>query len=669
MGQITPKRFGKYLLLDQIAVGGMAELYRAMITGVQGFEKLIAVKKILPHLTIEEELVTSFIDEAKLAALLHHQNIVQIYDFGSVEKSYFIAMEYLFGKDLRNVREKAKQKGSPLSLEYALYIVSRVASGLHYAHNLKDFQGKPLNIIHRDISPQNIFITYEGDVKIVDFGIAKAATQSTMTQVGMIKGKVAYMSPEQADGEVIDYRSDIFSLGIILYELITGERMFQGDTMQILSKVRSADFPPPEEVIKDVPDKLYEILNQALAKDAENRYSSCNQMLSDLEEVMYSFSGRPTARGLSEYMKGLFEGEIAEEESAMSALAGLDFRTAGESVPVPPGKKEEPEKVGTPPEKTLQKKRGGKGLLLGALGGVLLIVVLIVVFWPREKAVPPPAKTAETTVTKEQTKAPENRTQVAQKEEPAAGEGQEAKAPTAEGKAPETKEVAPKAEEKAPKAEEAAQKAEEEGPKAAEKAAETPPAEKGLDKIEQAKQALDEKRYADAVGLFEAAFTENPGLKESSLGPYEDALRGEAESFSKTEPAKAEALLLKAVEANPESVKAHFNLGLLYVQEKKYQEAIDQYKRVSELDPEHTDAFFNLGYLYAISKDYGDAEKMYERVVELKPAYQDEALFNLAMVQKLLGKKDACIANLKKALEINPKNERVRKYLKKLTRQ
>ncbi len=651
MDQITPKRFGKYLLLDQIAVGGMAELYRAMITGVQGFEKLIAVKKILPHLTIEEELVTSFIDEAKLAALLHHQNIVQIYDFGSVEKSYFIAMEYLLGKDLRNVGEKAKQKGSPLSLEYALYIVSRVASGLHYAHNLKDFQGKPLNIIHRDISPQNIFITYEGDVKIVDFGIAKAATQSTMTQVGMIKGKVAYMSPEQADGKAIDYRSDIFSLGIILYELITGERMFQGDTMQILSKVRSADFPPPEETIKDVPDKLYEILNQALAKDPEKRYSSCNHMLSDLEEVMYSFSGRTTARGLSEYMKGLFEGEIAQEESTMSALAGLDFRAAPESAPVPPGKKEELKKAVIPPKKTLERKWGGRNALLGALGGIILIVVLIVVFWPREKAVLPTAKTAETTVAKEQAKSPENQPQAVQKEEPAAGEGQEAKTL--------------KAEEKAPKAEEAAPKAEEKVPKAEEKAAETTPAEQGVGKVEQAKQALDEKRYADAIGLFEAAFTQNPGLKESSLGPYEDALLGEADSISKTEPAKAEALLSKAVEVNPESVKAHFNLGLLYVQEKKYEEAIHQYRRVSELDPEHTDAFFNLGYLYAVSKNYGDAEKMYERVVELKPDYLDEALFNLAMVQRLLGKKDACIANLKKALEINPQNERVRKYLKK----
>lgn len=628
MKQITPKRFGKYLLLDQIAVGGMAELHRAMITGVQGFEKLIAVKKILPHLTIEEELVDSFIDEAKLAALLHHQNIVQIYDFGSVEKSYFIAMEYLFGKDLRNVMDKAKQDGSPLSLEYALYVVSRVASGLNYAHNLKDFQGKQLNIIHRDISPQNIFITYEGDVKIVDFGIAKAATQSTMTQVGMIKGKVAYMSPEQADGKTIDYRSDIFSLGIILYELVTGEKMFQGDTMQILSKVRSAEFPPPDEVIKDVPDKLYEILNQALAKDPEKRYSSCNQMLSDLEETMYAFTRRPTARGLSEYMKGLFKGEIAEEERTMSALAGMDFEAAAEATIAPSGKKEETKKIGPVPAPDEKKKGFPKNLLLAAIGGIVVIVVLVIIFWPGEKPVPPKPEAAKTTVAEQQGKKAEQQAEVAQKE-PAPAKKQ--------------------------------------------KTAETPPkattAVKGTEKLAKAKQALNEKRYGDAVNLFEAALVENPGLKEDVSAAYEEALREEASSLSKTDPGKAEALLLKAVEVNPNSVKTHFNLGLLYVQEKKYKEAIEQYKTVSQLDPARTDAFFNLGYLYAVKKDYTDAEKMYKKVVELKPDYLDEALFNLAMVQKRLGNIDTCIANLEKALEINPKNARVKKYLNKLKKQ
>ena len=312
-----PIRFGKYLLLDKIAVGGMAELYRAKLTGAQGFEKLIAIKKILPHLTTDEALVNSFIDEAKLAALLHHQNIVQIYDFGSMEGSYFIAMEHLFGKDLRLITNKSKEKDLLLSLEYALYITSQICAGLDYAHNMKDLRGKPLNIIHRDISPQNILITYGGEARIVDFGIAKAASQSSSTPVDMIKGKVSYMSPEQADGKTIDHRSDIFSTGILLYEMVTGKRMFEGDVLQILSRVREAEFEPPERVINDLPPKIYDIFHRSLAKDPDKRYQSTGEMLSDLEESMYQSSFRPTARGLAQYMKELFEEEIHAEKQVM----------------------------------------------------------------------------------------------------------------------------------------------------------------------------------------------------------------------------------------------------------------------------------------------------------------------------------------------------------------
>jgi serine/threonine protein kinase len=227
MTKFQPIRFGKYLILDKIATGGMAELFRAKITSVEGFEKLVAIKKILPNLTQDSNLVTMFIDEAKLAAMLTHQNIVQIYDLGSMEGAYFIAMEYIHGKDLRVLSNKSKEKELPLPLGYALYITSRICSGLDYSHNLKDFQGNPLKLIHRDISPQNILVTYEGEVKIVDFGIAKAARKSVDTREGLIKGKVAYMSPEQAAGKTIDHRSDIFSAGILLYEMITGVRMFQ----------------------------------------------------------------------------------------------------------------------------------------------------------------------------------------------------------------------------------------------------------------------------------------------------------------------------------------------------------------------------------------------------------------------------------------------------------
>lgn len=279
MPGFKPTAFGKYLLLESIAMGGMSQLYRAKITGAEGFEKLIAIKSILPHLCGEKDLVTAFIDEAKLAALLNHQNIVQIYDFGLMENSYFIAMEYLIGKDLRHTFSKSKEKNTSLGLERSLYIASRTCAGLDYAHKLTDFQGKPLNLIHRDISPQNILITYEGEVKIVDFGIAKAALQDTVTQNGLIKGKVAYMSPEQASGAKIDHRSDIFSAGILLYEMVTGKRMFAGEPLQVLERVRRGEFEPPEKAMSGLPPKLYEILQKALARrsiDDTNPVGKCS---------------------------------------------------------------------------------------------------------------------------------------------------------------------------------------------------------------------------------------------------------------------------------------------------------------------------------------------------------------------------------------------------------
>ncbi len=329
MSGFKPTSFGKYLLLESIALGGMAQLYRAKITGAEGFEKLIAIKRILPHLSGEKDLVTAFIDEAKLAALLNHQNIVQIYDFGLMENSYFIAMEYLIGKDLRHILSKSKEKNTPLGLEHALYIISRTCAGLDYAHKLTDFQGKPLNLIHRDISPQNILITYEGEVKIVDFGIAKAALQDTVTQNGLIKGKVAYMSPEQASGAKIDHRSDIFSAGILLYEMVTGKRMFAGETLQVLERVRGGEFEPPETAKSGLPPKVYEILRKALAKEIDRRYQSCGEMLADVEECMFELSLRHTARGLAEYMKTLFQEEIKAENCKSQELQPMKVAAVG----------------------------------------------------------------------------------------------------------------------------------------------------------------------------------------------------------------------------------------------------------------------------------------------------------------------------------------------------
>ncbi len=389
MTVFKPMRFRKYLLLEKIAVGGMAELYRAKITGVQGFEKLIAIKMILPHLANEKELVSSFIDEANLAAFLNHQNIVQIYDFGNMEDTYFISMEYLFGKDLRRIFAKSKEKGLILGLEYALYITSRICSGLDYAHKLKDFQGKPLHIIHRDISPQNIFITYEGDVKIVDFGIAKAASQSTITQVGMIKGKVAYMSPEQASGKTIDHRSDIFSTGILLYEMVTNERMFKGDTLQILAQVQEAKFEAPEVVKCDLPEKLCDILRLALAKEPEQRYQSCGEMLADLEECMIELSLRPTTRGLSQYMKELFKEEIAAEREIMCEAAAICV--SDEVAPDVQLADKGQEKTIVVAEE-IPKKRKKQSPLYAAIALALIGIGIVFAFWFKGKPVSEPIR-------------------------------------------------------------------------------------------------------------------------------------------------------------------------------------------------------------------------------------------------------------------------------------
>ena len=317
MAHFQPVNFGKYLLLAKIASGGMAELFQGKIVSVKGFEKPVAIKKLLPHLTPDSSLVNMFVNEAKLAALLTHQNIVQIYDLGSIEGTYFIAMEYLHGKDLRAMINKARQRAVPVPLEFALYVVSRICAGLDYAHKLKDFQGSPLNIIHRDISPQNIIVTYEGEVKIVDFGIAKAATHSSETKVGIIKGKLAYMSPEQAAGKSIDHRSDVFSTGTLLYELVTQRRMFEGPDLEVLDRVRKGEFVAAEVVAPTLPPRIIAILQRALAHDPERRYQSCAEMLTDLEEGFSDFSVRPGAEILGHYMKGLFAEEIAIELSTL----------------------------------------------------------------------------------------------------------------------------------------------------------------------------------------------------------------------------------------------------------------------------------------------------------------------------------------------------------------
>jgi CheY-like chemotaxis protein len=330
-----PDHFGQYEILEKIASGGMAELSKAKRTGVEGFQKIVAIKKILPHLADDEDFITMFADEAKLAAQLNHPNIIHIYDLGKIKAGgYFIAMEYVDGRDLRGIELSAGELGVPLPVPLAVYIASKVASALDYAHRRRDADGRELNIVHRDVSPQNILISYEGDIKLCDFGIAKAASKASKTQSGALKGKMQYMSPEQAWGKPIDRRSDLFSLGVVLHELLTGERLFRGDTdINILEKVRNADVTPPSRTNSEVSQSLDAVVMKALAKDPDERYANASDMLRDLDSVLYSYTPAPGSADVAIYLHRLQAEEAAVSEAKAREAAAQAATLESEAEP------------------------------------------------------------------------------------------------------------------------------------------------------------------------------------------------------------------------------------------------------------------------------------------------------------------------------------------------
>jgi serine/threonine protein kinase len=308
-GTLAEGTYGPYRLVKKIAVGGMAEVFKAKRTGVEGFEKVVAVKRILPHLSDNKEFVDMFIDEAKMVAGLAHPNIVQISDLGKLEKSYYIAMEYVHGRDLRSILRRAKDRGLRLPLDLTVFIVSRVCSALEFAHRKKDERGRPMLIVHRDISPQNILISFEGEVKLTDFGIAKAATKARITDAGALRGKLLYMSPEQAWGKPMDRRSDLFSLGIVFYEMVTDQKPFLGSSeMSILEMVRECRVAPPSDVNPRIPERLEKVVMTALERDPDHRYQDAAEMYRDLDRVLHERQP-PTANELTRFLELLFDEE------------------------------------------------------------------------------------------------------------------------------------------------------------------------------------------------------------------------------------------------------------------------------------------------------------------------------------------------------------------------
>ena len=307
------EEFGNYYLLEKIAVGGMAELFKARQRGVHNFEKIVAIKRILPHLSDNDEFVRMFIDEAKLAAQLTHPNIVQIFDLGKAGGFYYIAMEFVDGRDLRSLLRKVREYKLPLPEAVAALVTLKVASALDYAHRERGINDRELKLVHRDISPQNIILSYDGAVKLVDFGIAKAATKSTQTMAGALKGKLLYMSPEQALGQHLDGRSDIYSLGLVLFELLTGERCFQADSeLGVLEKVRLGKVQDARTVNPDLSPEMVAILDKALQRDVDRRYGTARLLERDLKALLVKHANEPTEHDVAEYVQTLLRGTRAE---------------------------------------------------------------------------------------------------------------------------------------------------------------------------------------------------------------------------------------------------------------------------------------------------------------------------------------------------------------------
>ena len=281
------EQFGRYILLERIAIGGMAEIFKAKAPGLGGFEKILAIKRLHPRYSQDVDFIDMLIDEARITVQLNHSNIGQIFDLSKVEEDYFIAMEFIDGRDLYRVQKRLRDANQRMPLDAAAFIAMEACSGLDHAHRKRDSRNRPLRIVHRDVSPQNILASFEGDVKVVDFGIAKAQFRAYETEAGIIKGKFYYMSPEQARGESVDHRTDIFSLGIVLYEMVTGELLYKDDDdITLLSRVRRAEIEPAGRFRPELPDDFERIIMKALSRDREDRYPSAQHMQRDLAKYL-----------------------------------------------------------------------------------------------------------------------------------------------------------------------------------------------------------------------------------------------------------------------------------------------------------------------------------------------------------------------------------------------
>jgi len=326
------RKYGKYFLIRKLAEGGMAEIFLAKQVGAEGFERNVVIKRMLPHLSAVQDFVGMFLDEAKLAARLAHPNIVQINDLGLAEGCYYICLEYLAGEDFSSLVRTASKRRQYLPIPIVAKVIAEAARGLHYAHEFSDEMGRPMNIVHRDVSPSNIYVTYEGQVKVLDFGIAKAESRVTNTTAGIVKGKYMYMSPEQAGGDTVDRRADVFALGVSLYEALTHVRPFgKENDLAILNSVLKNEFRKPTMERPDLPHPLEAIILKAMAGDRELRYSSALALAQDLEKFIVTLPDASVVTQLPGLMRGLFGDDWIARKTRVPTLQS--FINSGVFVP------------------------------------------------------------------------------------------------------------------------------------------------------------------------------------------------------------------------------------------------------------------------------------------------------------------------------------------------
>ena len=318
---IRPGIFGRYCLLERLSVGGMAEVFRARPFYADNFSRFLAIKRILPHLAGDAEFIEMFVDEARITVQLNHPNICQLYELGRYQGAYFIVMEYIAGRDLLALQNYYRRSRQIMPPTQAAWIAAAICDGLDYAYRKRDESGRALRIIHRDISPQNVIVTYDGEVKLIDFGIARADVRRQRTQVGVLKGKFGYMSPEQVLGHALDNRSDVFALGILFWELLTGRRLFYSkNDYEILDKVRHMEAPPPSQRNALVPPEVDRIVARALAKNRAERYRSAAEFAADLRGWLKTVQPPYLQRTMSRWMQVSFAEELRLEQRKIQAF-------------------------------------------------------------------------------------------------------------------------------------------------------------------------------------------------------------------------------------------------------------------------------------------------------------------------------------------------------------